>query len=325
MKHPHLSSPENERVKSVLRLRQQKHRWQSGLFIAEGPREVSRALQADLRLVELFWCPSLLKDHQARIPHWQNLAPPSARLFTVSEAVMAKLAYRQNPEGVLAVFEQPRWSLRDFPPPVQGAVAAAPTSEGSNPNELWLVAAGLEKPGNLGALARTAAAAGCRGLIVEGGVADIFNPNAIRASTGAVFDLPVIAADFDEVTRFFGDRGVRVFGLTPTASRSYDQADWREPAAVVVGAEDRGLHDRWLALTNRQDPQAPFELVSIPMAPTAVDSLNASIAAAVVLFEAARQRRTLPAILLDTGSITEKNSKEGQSPSEAFKGRNNHD
>jgi len=314
----HLTSADNPRVKAMLRLRRQRERQRSGLFIAEGVREVSRALGAGLGPRELFWCADLLdrgvdgmdgmdgidgvEGGGSLIDRW-----PGGLIFTVTAPLMGKLAYRQNPEGILGVFEQPQFRLADM---------ACETGCGPERGAgLWLVAVGTQKPGNLGAMVRSAEAAGCTGVFVCGGVVDAFNPNAIRASTGAVFELPVVAASANEVLALLRDWGVRVFIATPDAATVYTDVDLTGPAALVIGPEDAGFDadvlsdmgkagvtqdvagivgggdDRRGSQGPWQDPQGWVCRVSIPMLGHTADSLNASIAASVLLFEAVRQRR----------------------------------
>jgi len=239
-----LTSLDNARVKEVLRLRKSRERRASGLFIAEGPREVERARAAGLRIVASYYAPELLD--------WESGEP-------VSERVLAKMAYRAQPEGVVAVVEAP---VRELP------------REGS----LYLVAVGIEKPGNLGAMARSAEAAGAAALVVAEARADVWNPNAIRASTGAVFSLPVVEAELEELTAL----GVTLTAAVVGARTPYTDADLTRRSAIVVGAEARGLGARWLA--------GAATHVSIPVAPGSTDSLNAATAAAILLYEAVRQR-----------------------------------
>jgi len=239
-----ITSLDNARVKDVLRLRKSRGRRASGLFIAEGPREVERARAAGLRIVETYYAPELID--------WENGE-------AVSERVLAKMAYRADPEGVVAVVEAP---VRELP------------QDGS----LYLVAVGIEKPGNLGAMARSAEAAGAAALVVAEGRADVWNPNAIRASTGAVFSLPVVEAELGELTAL----GVTLTAAVVGANTAYTDADLASPTAIVVGAEADGLGARWL--------EAAANHVSIPVAAGSTDSLNASTAAAILLFEAVRQR-----------------------------------
>ena len=239
-----ITSVDNQRVKDVLRLRKSRERKRSGLFVAEGPREVERARAAGLRIVQTYYSPAIIDWGEGE---------------TVSDRVLAKMAYREEPEGVLAVVEAPSRKL-----PQNGA--------------LYLVAVGVEKPGNLGAMARSAEAAGADALVVAEAKADVWNPNAIRASTGAVFTLPVVEASLSEIAGL----GVTIVAAAVGAETRYTDADLGEPVAIIVGAEDRGLGARWLGAADVQ--------VSIPVSGSGVDSLNAATAAAILLFEAVRQR-----------------------------------
>ena len=234
---------DNQRVKDVLRLRKSRERKRSGLFVAEGPREVERARAAGLRIVETYYSPATIDWGEGE---------------TVSDRVLAKMAYRDEPEGVLAVVEAPAWNL-----PRNG--------------RLYLVAVGVEKPGNLGAMARSAEVAGADALIVAEAKADLWNPNAIRASTGAVFTLPIVEATLGEIAGL----GVTIVAAAVNAKTRYTDADLGGPVAIVVGAEDRGLGARWLGAADVQ--------VAIPVSGNGVDSLNAATAAAILLFEAVRQ------------------------------------
>jgi TrmH family RNA methyltransferase len=241
-----ITSPDNQRVKDVLRLRKSRARRDEGLFVAEGVREVRRAVEADLAIRETFVAPELIADWPQ--PHTE-----------VSARVLAKMAYRSEPEGVLAIVEAPRHTLPESP-------------------TLILVAVGIEKPGNLGAMARTADAAGADALIVADAQADPWNPNAIRASTGAVFTLPIVEATRDEVAALRLQKVAAVVG----ARDRHTHADLTRPTALIVGAEDTGLDAAWQQLAD--------VLVAIPMKGRTVDSLNASNAAAVLLYETLRQR-----------------------------------
>ncbi len=284
----HLTSPDNPRVKAARRLRQQRHRQQTGLFIAEGTREVTRALTAGLTCCELYWCPEVLGANRGGVLERID-RQPTAQRFTVTPELLSKLAYRENPEGVVGVFEQPAWTLAD----------AGRLGQGRDETGLWLIAAGTQKPGNLGAMARSAEAAGANGLCVCEGVVDAFNPNAIRASTGAVFTLPIVAATTQQTLAFIRQHAVRVVAALPDAPTAYTDTALTGPLAIVIGAEDRGLDSFWSSPSEQAGRASPLntavtnpiERVSIPMLSGAVDSLNASVAAAVLLFEAVRQRR----------------------------------
>jgi len=242
-----ITSADNPRVKDVLRLRKSRERRRDGLFIAEGIREVERALAAGLAPRAIYVAPELL-------PEWTRTGAEE-----VSARVLAKMAYRAEPEGLLGVFESPQRSL----PPAATLV---------------LVAVDIEKPGNLGAMARTADAAGVDALLVAGPNFDPWNPNAIRASTGAVFTLPIVEASHEDVAVLPLNKVAAVLGV----GRAHTAVDYTGPTAFLIGAEDAGLDDSWRALADHE--------VEIPMRGTAADSLNASTAAAVLLFEAVRQR-----------------------------------
>ncbi|MCC6682306.1 MAG: RNA methyltransferase [Phycisphaeraceae bacterium] len=246
-----ITSPSNPRIKRLLKLRKSRDRRRDGVFLAEGLREVERAFAAGLQLEELYVCPALLGG--------QRVAAEAAQRFEVTEAILNKAAYRDDPEGVLAVVRQPEHSLADLPI-----------------GDLWLIAVGTEKPGNLGAMVRTAAAAGCAGVLATGPV-DVFNPNAIRASTGAVFSLPVVEAEDEAIIAWCRKRDLRLIAATPEGGLPYQQVSYQR-AAIVIGPEDKGLDDRWLAAAEQR--------VTIPMAAGVVDSLNAAATAAVLLFEA---------------------------------------
>lgn len=241
---PLITSPDNPRVKEVLRLRKSRERRQSGLFIAEGPREVERARAAGLTVHATYFAPELLA--------WDEGEEVSARVLT-------KMSYRAEPEGVLAVVEIPQRAIPDDA-------------------TLILVAVGIEKPGNLGAMARTADAAGADALLVGDANADPWNPNAIRASTGAVFTLPIAEVTLDDVRALTVQKIAAVVG----AANRYTDADLTRPTAFIVGAEDEGLSDEWR--------NAADEHVAIPMRAQTSDSLNAATSAGVLLFEAVRQR-----------------------------------
>ena len=239
-----ITSPDNPRVKEVVRLRRSRDRRREGLFVAEGPREVARAKEAGLRLRAVYHAPALLD--------WDEGEEVDAR-------VLAKMSYRAEPEGVLAVVEAPRRAVPDDP-------------------TLLLVAVGIEKPGNLGAMARTADAAGADALLVGDARADPWNPNAIRASAGSVFTLPILDATREQVAALRLQKIAAVLG----AGAAHTDPDYSRPTAFLVGAEDAGLPAPYRELADAQ--------VEIPMRGETADSLNASAAAAVLLFEAARQR-----------------------------------
>lgn len=259
-----INSLQNERVKRVIRLRSRAGRDAAGLFIIEGGREIRRALDAGIRPEAVFFCPGFLAegdDSLAKICSACGCAPVEC-----SEPVFRKMAYGDHPDGMLVVAPQVRTTLAGLVLPE---------------NPLVLVAVEVEKPGNLGALIRSADAAGAHAVIACDGATDVFNPNAVRASTGLVFSMPVVETTTAELLPDLRRRKLKILAATPGADMDYTRSDLRGGLAIAVGAEDRGLSDAWL---NAADVR-----VRIPMRGTA-DSLNVSAAASVLLFEAARQR-----------------------------------
>jgi len=275
-----ITSLTNPRIKQVVRLRKARERRQAGVFIAEGFREVQRAVAAGLELLEVFACDDLadasaeVRSLVASLDH----AAATHQLTRVNAVVLRKMAYHDKPEGVLAVCSTPRWELDQLAVPEDG---------------FYLIAVGTEKPGNLGAMVRTAAAAGCHAVLAVGPAVDVFNPNAIRNSTAAVFSLPTVVVE-DAATAIDWLKQHRIAIAAALADGGSDSftTDWARPGgrvAVVVGPEHAGLDTPWrdaadVALT------IPFPGVSEGDA-GGVDSLNASNAAAVLLFEAVRRRR----------------------------------
>ncbi len=276
-----LTSVDNPRIKAVVRLGEQRERRKTGLFVAEGRRQIQRALEAELEIVEWFACEELLnQDEDAALLTRLRELPQAG--FIVTPAIMGKLAYRQNPEALLAVFEQRNWTLADLDRHHQHEDTQRGRDE---QGRLWLVAVGTTKPGNLGAMMRSAEAAGASGLLVADGVVDVFNPNAIHASTAAAFVLPTIAASSAEIIAWLVKRQAKIAAAIVGASTLHTQADLTGEVALVIGAEDTGLDETW-----RQAAAEHGTPIAIPMRGRVVDSLNASTAAAILLFEAVRQR-----------------------------------
>lgn len=250
-----IASPSNDRIKDLVRLRDRKHRDATGTFLVEGLREVGRAIDAEIEISELFLCP----DFGA---HGLSADVP---VTTVSEIAFAKVSQRQNPDGILAVAKQWTTSLDDI------ALSATP---------LVLVAEAIEKPGNLGAMLRTADAAGIDAVVVCDPVVDVFNPNVVRASQGSLFSVAEGVGSLEEVTTWLDANDLAAMTTFPDADITYTDVDYTGPTAIVVGAESTGLTEAW-----RQVGTA----VALPMSGGA-DSLNTATAAAIVAYEAVRQR-----------------------------------
>ena len=260
-----ITSLQNERVKQLVRLRERRDRYALGLTIIEEPRVIRRARLAGYPFREVWYCPELLAALDPGLLDFLREGPPFEAV-EVSTPVMAKIAYKDRPEGVLVVAPQLRRTLANL---------ALPT------RPLLIVLEGVEKPGNLGAILRSADGAGVDAVIVCDPGTDVFNPNVLRASTGAFFTVPVVEEDASRVRSWLREVGIRSVATTPAADTAYTAADLGGPLAIVLGAEDTGLSDEWL---RRADLR-----VRIPMR-GAADSLNVSVTAALVAFEAVRQR-----------------------------------
>jgi RNA methyltransferase, TrmH family len=264
-----ISSLQNPRVKQLVKLRDRRPRDEAGVFLVEGYREIRRALEKSVRLTELYFSPEwfLGENENALI---EQARTAGAETFELSKDAFAKVAYRERPDGLLAVAPQWRRSLGDL------ALQGEP---------FVLVVEAIEKPGNLGTILRSADAAGCDAVIVCDPVTDIFNPNVVRASTGVLFSVPVVVDESARVLTWLREKQIRTVATTPAAEKIYSDADLRGPLAVVMGSEQYGLSEFWL-----KNADLP---VGIPMAGQA-DSLNVAMATLITLFEAVRQRRAPP-------------------------------
>jgi TrmH family RNA methyltransferase len=260
-----ISSLQNPRVKELVRLRDRRPRDETGVFLVEGYREIRRALEKNVTLRELYYAPDwFLGENEPALIEQARAA--GAQLFELSKDAFAKVAYRERPDGLLALAPQWRRLLDDL------TLSASP---------LLLVVEAIEKPGNLGTILRSADAAGCDAVIVCDPVTDIFNPNVVRASTGVLFSVPLVIAESAQVFAWLRAKKIRAVATTPAAKTPYTSADLRGPLAVVMGSEQYGLSEFWL-----KNSDLP---VSIPMAGQA-DSLNVAMATIITLFEAVRQR-----------------------------------
>jgi RNA methyltransferase, TrmH family len=249
---PAITSPSNDRIKWLVRLRERRHRDAEGVFVVEGERLYRRAISA-----------GLVPD----VVFTDGTVDVDGHVTPVDPSVLDKASYRSRSEGIIAVFPQFDVGIGRIEP---------------SPTPLLLVVEDVEKPGNLGAMMRTAAAAGADAVITVGATVDPFNPNALRSSTGALFSVPLAVSSWEETAPWLEGRGVEVVGASPDGENTLWAADLTRAVAVVIGAEDRGLSEVARSIAGT--------LVSIPHSYAGVDSLNASVAAAVVLFETVRQR-----------------------------------
>lgn len=251
-------SLQNPKIKYIVKLREDKRqRQRDGLFLVEGYDELTLALMSGFQPQSLLTAPELAS---------RTIDFPAAETTTVSRAVFEKISYRENPDGWLGIFPSPKTSLEDL------KLSASP---------LVLVAESVEKPGNLGAILRTADAAGVDVVLVCDPRVDLWNPNVIRASRGAVFAEPTVEVESPNALAWLRSRKMRVLAAAPSANELYTDVDLTGPLAIAVGTEDEGLSDFWMKNADMQ--------VKIPMLGR-VNSLNVSIAAALITYESVRQR-----------------------------------
>jgi TrmH family RNA methyltransferase len=262
---PLLTSFSNPRVRAATALRERRHRDETGLTLIDGARELRRALEAGIEVVEAFICESLLGGPDARAA-FDHLTAGPAVVHSTTEPVMSKLAFGERSDGLVAVARIPTSRLDDL------TVAD---------DALVVVVEGVEKPGNLGAVLRSADGAGADAVIAAAPVADLFNPNTIRASAGTVFSVPLAAADTQEVLAWLRERQVHIVAARVEAPVRYTAVDLTGRVALVLGAETEGLTSAWQG--------DDVDVVRLPMLGIA-DSLNVSVTAAVLLYEARRQR-----------------------------------
>jgi RNA methyltransferase, TrmH family len=265
-----IDSPANPRIKAALRLRERRERDATGLTLVDGGREALRAMEAGALVETAFICPALLgtrEAHRVAEKLSQSFGPYGAAIeyAELSERAFERLAYGDRADGVILVVRSPGVTLGDLELPA---------------DPLVVVTEDVEKPGNVGAILRSADAVGADAVIAVGGT-DLFNPNVIRASVATVFTVPVAAASAGETLAWLGERGIRIVASLVDAKQLHVEADLRGPLAIVLGSESAGLSDAWRG--------ANVETLRLPMAGVA-DSLNVSVAGAVLLYEAWRQR-----------------------------------
>ena len=259
-------STANPRVKAAARLRGRRERDRQGLTLIDGVRETMRALSGGAVLCEAFVLPEVLVDHAAQALI-ERLTEERIPVVELGREAFERLAYGDRLDGVVAVAETPLRTLDELVLP---------------PEPLIGVVEGVEKPGNLGAVLRTADGAGLDAVIVAESATDLFNPNIIRASLGTVFSLPVSVASTGEVLEWLGRRGIGIIAARVDGSVDYTRADYTGALAIALGSEARGLSDAWAELARAS--------VRVPMHGVA-DSLNVSVTAAILFYEALRQRR----------------------------------
>jgi TrmH family RNA methyltransferase len=259
--HPLITSLQNPKIKNIITLEKARERRQQNVFVIEGIKELSLAAKAGYIIHSVFFCPSIIHEEIVlEIVEKENLLVP------IAQHVFEKLAYRDTTGGVIALAEQKRHGL---------------DSLRLGKNSLLLILESVEKPGNLGAVLRTADAAGVDAVVICDPQTDFYNPNVIRSSVGCVFTTAIASATSAETIQWLRDIDIQCIATHLDASMPYHNVDFNKPSAIILGTESTGLSKSWV--------EAADTTIIIPMQGK-IDSLNVSTAAAIIVFEANRQR-----------------------------------
>lgn len=263
MQHKEITSTQNSLVKQILVLREKsRERKKTGLFLIEGQRELTLAIKGGYQIETLLFYPELVSEEQL-----ENFTTSKLTTVKISKEVFQKLAYRDTTEGIIAVVKHKPHTLKNL--------------QLKHKNPLILVAETPEKPGNIGALLRTADAAHVDAVIIANPKTDLYNPNIIRSSVGCVFTNQIATGSTSEILEYLKQNNINVYCAALQASKSYHTQDYSKPTAIVVGTEANGLTNEWL--------QASTQNIIIPMQGE-IDSMNVSVAAGILIFEVKRQR-----------------------------------
>ena len=258
-----ITSPHNPLIKQLVQLKDKsRERKKSGQFVIEGQRELSLAMEGSYQIETLLFCPELISLNDSAI----QLSNGSTEIIEISKEVYQKLAHRETTEGILAVAKSKAHDLSNLK---------------LKTNPLILVAEAPEKPGNIGALLRTADAAGLDAVILANPKTDLYNPNIIRSSVGCVFTNQIATGTTLDIIAYLKANNIHIYCAELNASVNYDTMDYRRASAIVVGTEDVGLSHDWL--------ESATQNIIIPMRGK-IDSMNVSVAAGILIFEATRQR-----------------------------------
>lgn len=259
-----ISSTQNPLIKKVLILKEKsRERKKTGLFVVEGKREIELAQKGEYQFQTLLYVPEII---DFKIQDFIKMHP-NCEIVELAQTVYEKIAHRGSTEGVLALCEIKSHSLDKI------------SFKSKNP--LVLVAEAPEKPGNIGALLRTADAAALDAVLIANPKSDLYNPNIIRSSVGCLFTSLAATGSSEEIIQFLKEKSIKIRCAALTASKIYTEVDFTEPTAIVVGTESTGLSSDWLENSD--------ENLIIPMRGQ-IDSMNVSVSAAILIFEAGRQR-----------------------------------
>lgn len=261
-----IESLQNPLIKTVLKLQEKsRERKKQGLFVIEGKREIGLAKESDFDIGTLLFCADYIDEQEV-----VALCDQNTKQISISKTVYQKIAYRETTEGLIALTKTKNFSLE--------------TIQFSRQNPLILVAESIEKPGNIGALLRTADAANVDAVLIANPTTDLYNPNVIRASVGCLFTNQIALASSEEIINFLKEKKIAIYATTLQNSNAYYLEDYTKACAIAVGTEAIGLSETFR--------EAATKNINIPMQGQ-IDSMNVSVAAAIVIFEAKRQRNFL--------------------------------
>ena len=257
-----ITSIQNPFIKSLVQLQEKaKSRKQSGSFLIEGKREISLAIKGGYQIETILFLPELISENEIK-----KITNSNIEFIEINKEVYQKLAYRDTTEGLLAIAKTKSFQLSEIKLPK---------------NPLILIAEAPEKPGNIGALLRTADAANLDAVIIANPKSDLYNPNVVRSSVGCLFTNQIATGTTQEIIAFLKENNINFYCATLQNSTSYHTQDYTKPTAIVVGTEATGLTEDWR--------NAATQNIIIPMQGE-IDSMNVSVAAAILIFEAKRQR-----------------------------------
>lgn len=259
-----ISSFQNPLIKKVLLLQEKaKERKKNSLFIIEGKREIKLALKGGYKINTLLFCSDIISENDVS----NFLNTDVNNLIEISIEVYKKIAYRNSTEGIIAISESKDLSLSNL--------------KLKNHNQLILVAEAPEKPGNIGAILRTADAANVDAVIIANPKTDIYNPNIIRSSIGCVFTNKIALGNTSEIITFLKNKNISIYSAILQESEVYYNCNFTESTAIVVGTESTGLSNQWRDESKKN--------IHIPMQGE-IDSMNVSVATGILLFEVKKQR-----------------------------------
>jgi TrmH family RNA methyltransferase len=259
-----ISSTQNSLIKTLFQLKEKSRaRKNSGLFLIEGQREISLAIKGNYEIETILFYPKLFSEEQLN-----SFTTKQLNTIEISQEVYQKLAHRDTTEGLLAVAKTKSLDLDEL--------------KLTSDNPLILVAEAPEKPGNIGALLRTADAANVDAVIIANPKTDLYNPNIIRSSVGCVFTNQIATGSTEDIISFLKEHNINIYCAELNASVNYHTQDYTKPTAIIVGTEATGLSQEWLENSTQN--------IIIPMQGD-IDSMNVSVAAGILIFEAKRQRQ----------------------------------